>query len=78
MGFKLWICKKLYKVALKIVEVVVKDHNEKYTKLDEYLEKNTSKIEDGINRYIKLIQDDIEYDKKTGGREIFRYSTQYY
>ena len=38
MSFKLWICKKLYKVALKIVEVVVKDHDEKYKKLDKYLE----------------------------------------
>ena len=37
--FKIIKNKKLYKVALKIVEVVVKDHNEKYTKLDEYLEK---------------------------------------
>lgn len=51
------------------------DNDPSLVELDEYLEKNTSKIEDGIKRYIKLIQDDIEYDKKTGGREIFRYST---
>lgn len=38
MSFKLWLCKRLYKIALKIVEVVVKDHNEKYKKLDEYLD----------------------------------------
>ena len=38
MSLRLWLCKKLYKLALKIVEVVVKDHNENYKKLDEYLD----------------------------------------
>lgn len=55
MNFKLWICTKLYKVALKIVEVVVTNHNEKYTTLDEYLKKSEYLSYKGLNQQTYLI-----------------------
>lgn len=55
MNFKLWICLKLYKVALKIVEVVVTNHNKKYTMLDEYLEKSEYMSYKGLNQQNYLI-----------------------
>ena len=64
MSFKLWICKKLYKVALKIVEVVVKNHNEKYTMLDEYLEKSEYLSYKGLDQQTYLIYGaDNQWDK---------------
>ena len=39
------------------------DNDPTLIELDEYLEKNTDKIEDGIKRYIDMIKDDLKYDK---------------
>ena len=63
MGFKLWLCKKLYKVALKIVEVVVKDHNEKYTKLDGYLEECEYLSYKGFKQNYLKYGNDSQWDK---------------
>ena len=52
-----------WNIIMSRSDYAYKEPNMNQSKIDQYFDKNTDKIEDGIKRYIDMIKDDLKYDK---------------